>query len=158
FRSDMMLGATLAIVQLPFWWETAKRARANFAWPVVYDCLDNHAGFSTNRKDMLKAEDELLASADLVISSSAPLESVARQRNSNVLLLRNACDYEHFAASRPARNQRPVVGYYGAIADWFDSDLVADLAERRPDWDFVLIGSTFSADLRRLSRLANVSL
>src|SRR5262249_53405777 len=51
-----------------------------------------------------------------------------------------------------------VVGYYGAIAEWFDSDLVADLAERRPDWRFILVGSTFTADLRRLARLENVDL
>jgi GT2 family glycosyltransferase/SAM-dependent methyltransferase len=49
-----------------------------------------------------------------------------------------------------------VIGYYGAIADWFDSDLVADLAERRPDWRFVLVGSTYTADMSRLSTLPNV--
>src|SRR5207244_12105778 len=30
--------------------------------------------------------------------------------------------------------------------------------ERRPDWDFVLVGSTFSADIKRLAKLPNVSL
>src|SRR5207244_6589271 len=121
--------------------------------------MDDHAGFSTNHALMVEEERALLAGADLVVASSAPLEADSRRANRNVLLLRNACDYDHFAKVGPRpRGPRPVVGYYGAIGDWVDADLVADLAERRPDWDFVLVGSTFTADVRRLSRLPNVML
>jgi glycosyltransferase involved in cell wall biosynthesis len=56
------------------------------------------------------------------------------------------------------RRGRPVIGYYGAIAEWFDSDLVADLAESRPDWDFILVGSAIFGDIRRLATLPNVTL
>lgn len=157
-RRELQLGATVSFVQLPFWWPLADRARASFAWPIVYDCMDYHAGFSTNRQEMLDHESDLLSSADLVVVSSAYLQGHANPANSNVLLIRNACDYERFASARAVRGERPVVGYYGAIADWFDSDLVADLAERRPDWDFWLVGSTFSSDTSRLSELSNVSL
>jgi polysaccharide pyruvyl transferase CsaB len=157
-RRDLSLGATATFVQLPFWWPLAKKTRAEFGWPVVYDCMDDHSGFSTNRPEMIEQEKDLLSSAGLVTASSRLLDQEARKRNANVLLLPNACDYEHFANIGKARNSRPVVGYYGAIADWFDSDLVADLAERRPDWDFLLVGSTFTADTSRLSKLPNVSL
>ncbi|MGH9364760.1 MAG: glycosyltransferase, partial [Thermoanaerobaculia bacterium] len=157
-RRDLSLGATAAFVQLPFWWPLARKAHTEFAWPVVYDCMDDHSGFSTNRPQMIDQEKDLLSSADLVTASSRLLERRARERNAKVLLLPNACDYGHFAKVREARNSRPVVGYYGAIADWFDSNLVAELAERRPDWDFLLVGSTFTADTSRLSKLPNVSL
>jgi GT2 family glycosyltransferase/glycosyltransferase involved in cell wall biosynthesis len=176
-RCDLSLGATAAFAQLPFWWPIVKRARAKFGWPIVYDCMDHHASFSTNDRAMLDQEPELLSSADLVVVSSDGLQAHAQQANRNVLLIRNACDYDHFAsaslstasvsnrikkdrgaADTTVNTGRPTVGYYGAIADWFDSDLVADLAERRTDWDFVLVGSTFSADTKRLSKLENVSL
>lgn len=157
-RKDLLLGATVTFAQLPFWWPLASKARDHFAWPIVYDCMDHHAGFSTNKKVMVDLEEHLLAGADLVVASSAFLQQQATQRNSNVLLIPNACDYEHFSKATQTKNERTTIGYYGAIADWFDSDLVADLAERRPDWDFLLVGSTFSADVRRLSRLPNVSL
>jgi len=159
-RRDLGLGATAAIVQLPFWWPLALRARGRLAWPVVYDCMDHHAGFSTNREAMLALEDDLLRSADLVVASSAPLADEARRANDRVVLVRNGCDYPHFNAAFSSREPgaRPVVGYYGAIADWFDSDLVADLATARPGWDFILVGSTFSADVSRLAKLPNVSL
>jgi GT2 family glycosyltransferase/2-polyprenyl-3-methyl-5-hydroxy-6-metoxy-1,4-benzoquinol methylase len=157
-RRDVLLAATVAVVQLPFWWPLVNKVRSRFAWPSVYDCMDFHAGFSTNEKTMIDQEHDLLTSADLVVVSSNFLEEQARPYNSNVLMVRNACEYEHFAKAGKTRNQRPVIGYYGAIADWFDADLVADLAERRPDWDFLLVGSTFSADISRLSKLGNVSL
>src|SRR6266446_2683225 len=171
-RRDLSLGATVAFAQLPFWWPIVDKARARFGWPIIYDCMDHHASFSTNNQAMLDQEPELLSSADLVVVSSEALQTQAQPANENVLLVRNACDYDHFArvrtgsASDRARsapggqkqNIRPVIGYYGAIADWFDSELVADLARRRPDWDFVLVGSTFSADIKRLAKLPNVSL
>ena len=163
-RRDLSLGATVAFAQLPFWWPIVDKARAQFGWPIIYDCMDHHASFSTNDQAMLDHEPELLSSADLVVVSSDALQTQAQQANQNVLLVRNACDYGHFARvsvstrSGSYRPKRPLIGYYGAIADWFDSELVADLAERRPDWDFILVGSTFSADIRRLAKLTNVSL
>lgn len=157
-RRDLLLGATVAFVQLPFWWPLAEKTRSQLAWPIVYDCMDHHASFSTNNQIMVSKELDLLTSSDLVVVSSAFLQAQARQHNSNVLLVRNACDYEHFAGAGKKKGEQPLIGYYGAIADWFDSDLVADLAERRSDWNFVLVGSTFSADISRLSKLPNVSL
>ena len=158
-RLELSLGATAAFVQLPFWWPLAQRARAAFGWPVIYDCMDHHAGFSTNDQGMVGQELDLIRSADVVVASSTFLMDWAQQHGSNPLLIRNACDYEHFAAvDARAKGQKPVIGYYGAIADWFDSDLVADLAEKRPDWDFILVGSTFTADIRRLSKIPNISL
>ncbi|HEV8230937.1 MAG TPA: glycosyltransferase, partial [Thermoanaerobaculia bacterium] len=157
-RRDYGLGATVTFVQLPFWSRLAIAARAKFAWPIVYDCMDHHAGFSTNRSDMLAQEEMLLGTADLVMTSSTLLEQRALQHNSKVVLVRNGCDFDHFAGAAGRNGSRPIIGYYGAIADWFDSDLVADLAERRSDWDFVLIGDTFTADLERLRTLSNVRL
>jgi GT2 family glycosyltransferase len=52
----------------------------------------------------------------------------------------------------------PIIGYIGAIADWFDVDLVADAATQRPDWQFVLVGGVFGADTSVLRSLPNVHL
>ena len=157
-RRDLLLGATIAFVQLPFWWPLVKTTRDQFAWPIIYDCMDHHGGFSNIKQIVLDQEPDLMDSADLVMVSSSFLEQQARGQNLNVLMVRNACDYDHFATTGKPKSKRPLIGYYGAIADWFDSDLVADLAERRPDWDFTLVGSTFSADVSRISELSSVSL
>lgn len=158
-RRDLGLGATVSLVELPFWWPLAERARERRSWPVVYDCMDYHPGFSTNDTAMLETENALISGADLVVVSSAFLEREVGHHARRLLRVPNACDYDAFAAvPPPPRGPSPVVGYYGAIADWFDADLVADLAERRPDWKFLLVGSTFTADLSRLSKLPNVEL
>ena len=50
---------------------------------------------------------------------------------------------------RRSRPDNPTIGYYGAIAEWFDSELVAKLAALRPGWRFELIGSTLAGNVRR---------
>jgi 2-polyprenyl-3-methyl-5-hydroxy-6-metoxy-1,4-benzoquinol methylase/glycosyltransferase involved in cell wall biosynthesis len=162
-RRDFAIEGALSMVQLPFWWPVARKARADYGWPVVYDLMDDHTGFSTIRPHTLEVEEELIASADLVVATAAPLEKEAKRRKAKkVVLVRNGCDFDHFSKASggqpPSKPGRPVIGYFGAVADWFDSDLVVDLAQRRPDWDFVLVGSTFTGDVGRLSKLPNVSL
>ena len=162
-RREFGIAVAAVIVQLPFWTPLALRLRETFAWPVVYDLMDNLAAFSTSPASILEVEEKLITSADLVAASSVSLEKNAQAKNSNVMLVRNACDYDHFASvsiESPfhTKKGRPLIGYYGAIADWFDADLVAELARRHPEWDFVLIGSTVSSNVQRLRRLRNISL
>jgi len=157
-RQDLRLAATAAILQLPFWWPLAREARARFAWPVIYDCMDEHSGFRTNSPSVVEREEELVAHADLVIASSIVLQEKIAKKRADVLLVQNACDFEHFSRVQNVESERPTIGYYGAISDWFDSDLVATIAERRPEWDFILVGSTLGATINRLSRQRNVRL
>ena len=157
-REHASIDTAAMIVQFPSWWPIARRAREQFRWPVIYDCMDLLSGFSTVRRAMVAQEEELLKNGDVVVVSSSMLEQRALQHRASAVMVRNACDYEHFARVTKSNNTRPVIGYYGAISDWFDSTLVADLAARRPDWDFELIGSTYNAAISRLAKLPNVSL
>lgn len=75
-------------------------------------------------------------------------------------LVKNAADFTHFHAA-PSRVclqgvPRPIIGYYGAIAEWFDAGLIEHAARQRPDWSFVLIGHTFGAEIDGLRALPNV--
>ncbi len=144
--------AELVIVQHPKWTALARRLGGR----VVYDCMDLISGFSTEPRD--DAERTLLAAADLVVVTSAALEREARKVAQRVVVVRNGCDYEHFAKTPRAGGGRRVVGYYGAISDWFDVGLVAELARKRPEWDFLLVGSTYGANVSPLAGLANVTL
>ncbi|HQN07954.1 MAG TPA: glycosyltransferase [Thermoanaerobaculia bacterium] len=150
--------AAVSVVHQPFWWPLAERARSAFGWAVLYDCMDDHGGFQTNARPVGGAERGILEGADTVVASSRVLESRIHAVNRPVELIPNGCDYEYFSSMAPrSRGGRPTVGYYGCIADWFEADLVADVAERRPDWEFLLIGPTYLADLTRLPALPNVS-
>ncbi|MEN6458102.1 MAG: glycosyltransferase [Thermoguttaceae bacterium] len=153
---------TRVLVQHPWWAPLAEELRTRFGWPIVYDCMDDHAGLGVGRRaasKRLDAEDRLLRTADLTVVTSEWLLDRGRALARRTALVRNGVDYEHFASvSRPAPPGEVVVGYYGAIAHWFDARLVADLAKLRPDWRFELVGNTFSADLTPLAGLPNVRL
>lgn len=49
----------------------------------------------------------------------------------------------------------PVVGYMGAISQWFDLEAIRILAEKHPDWRFVLLGPV-QIDIRSVQDLNNV--
>ena len=162
FFQEFSVKDALCIVDLPFWSPVAFRLREKFGWKIVYDCMDWHSGFSTNRKEMLEQEKDLSERCDLLLTTSRKLYADHASHNARCFLVPNAVDFDHFHFTpefRPAELdniQGPIIGYYGAISDWFDSDLISTLAAARPEWNFVLIGHTFGADLRPLSDLKNV--
>lgn len=158
------LADVVCVVDLPFWGPLASALHASHGWRVVYDCMDEHAGFTGVSSHMLAGEEQLLAAADLVLASSRPLFERLVERHPRVELIPNGAEYAHFArplAKAPAALdacRRPIVGYYGAVAEWFDSQLVAEVATRRPDWSFVIIGDTAGGDVTPLERVGNVHL
>jgi GT2 family glycosyltransferase/glycosyltransferase involved in cell wall biosynthesis len=164
-RRRYAIVAAVSVAQLPFWAPLALAARERFGWRLVYDCMDDHAGFSSNTPRMLAAESDLLARSDLVVATSKVLMEAARSRQGPSELVPNACEFDHFARAQtdlaPPPNvaalRRPTVGYFGAISEWFDFELLRHAASAHPEWDFLLIGSTWgAADHRDLAARANV--
>lgn len=163
-RREYGIDEAVCLVQLPFWRPLAFQLRERFGWKVVYDCMDKHSGFSTNEPAMLNEEEALSRGSDLIFVTARKLFEEQQCYNSRCLLVPNACEFDHFSMSLGAMPSalaplsKPIIGYYGAISDWFDTELVAEIAHLRPTWSFVLIGHTFGADLSPLQGLANVHL
>ncbi len=135
-RDAERISSAVSFVHQPFWWPLAERARRAFGWKVLYDCMDDHGGFQTNARPVDGPERGILEDADAVVTTARALEARLRSAGRPVELVPNGCDFEYFSSIAPrARAGRPTVGYYGCIADWFDSDLVADVAAKRPDCD-----------------------
>jgi len=163
-RRQLGMAEAVILVELPFWRGLATELRRRFGWRIVYDCMDKHAGFSTNAPTMLAEEERLTREADLVVTTARSLQEEQSRLNSRCALVPNATDFEHFSVNwgdappELAAVARPIIGYYGAISEWFDTALLAEVAESRPAWSFVLIGRTFGADTRRFDGLPNVQL
>jgi glycosyltransferase involved in cell wall biosynthesis len=158
---DRGLSDAVVVAQHAYWTPLAESLRERFGWPIVYDCMDDHSGFLDYGPEVIRTERRLIAAADLVVASSRRLYEGIRARSRSAVLVRNACEYEHFDRGDlrdAARARSTTIGYYGAIAEWFDGALVAGLARLRPDWRFELIGSTLGGDVRPLEDLANVRL
>jgi len=145
----------VAMVDLPFWHPLAEAIPGCL---VVYDCMDHHSGFSTNSSEMIEEEARLVKAADLVVTSSDRLSEVIGQSAQNVLI-RNAGEVDYFKTA-PIRlaypSERPVVGYLGAIAEWFDLELIVSAARQYPDWDFVLVGAKTLRSKLASKQLANI--
>lgn len=150
----------------PLFWFGEPRTPTHFHAPeplLVYDCVDRWLDFPLPTRNPLWRErlaaDEgtLLEEAGLVFCSSSGLMDAARRRaRGPVVLLRNGVDAEHFqllpgrgcpGALDAMRLAGPRIGYVGAIAEWFDFQLLADVAAARPRWSFVLVGPVFEGGI-----------
>lgn len=161
-RRELDIVSAVSLVQIATWTEVAMDARRRLGWRVVYDCMDDWATFPRMQSGLIASEERLVAEADLVTVSAQRLLEKWRGRNPHLELVRNAADFEHFSAPADRRLledvPRPVAGYFGAIADWFDIGLLATVAAQRPDCSFVLIGGVFDVDVTPLQNLPNVHL
>ncbi len=159
FRNHLLTNA-ICLVQLPFWTPLALEGKKVFDWKIVYDCMDEHSGFSTNTKEMLSFEKNLIEESNLVIASSQFLFEKCKAISEKVSLIRNGVEFEHFNRIKymdPISHiKAPVIGFFGAISEWFDAGMVYHAASRNPQWQFVLIGDTFLGDVQILKKLPNV--
>ncbi|MCE4055593.1 glycosyltransferase [Pseudomonas sp. Au-Pse12] len=154
----------ISLVQHPFWAPVAGVLPAS---RLVYDCMDDHQGFGNNVPALLQLEHELLRDADVTLFASAWLEQYWNQRCPPVAsgqraVLRNAADFAYFSTAVQHGYQdpqgRPVIGYYGALAHWFDVELVGAIAEAFSHCTVLLIGADTARVGACLRRHANVRL
>jgi len=147
----------ISLVQHSFWYPIAQAIPNS---RLVYDCIDLHEGFGNNSVEVLNLEHQLLKNADLTITTSLWLDDIAARYSSRHSLIRNACDFSHFAQQPDAiyknKLNRKIIGYYGAIANWLDIDLLAVIAKRFSDYCILLVGAdTVKAELK-LHYLSNI--
>lgn len=115
---------------------------------VVYDCVDEHAGFSAD-ESIPEFEADLIERADIVFAASRALLESKRQRAKEIYYLPNGvCRSISEPPEGPSPEDirlipRPRIGFVGAIASWVDRDLIRQAAAQRPDYSFVLIGPAF---------------
>lgn len=159
-RHEFGIVAAVSIVQIATWTRVAEAARARFGWKIVYDCMDEWKNFPGMQSAVTREEERLVEQADVVAVSATRLLEKWQHPGRHVVLVRNAADFE-FYASAPRENllddvRRPIVGYFGAIAQWLDVALVRRVAIERQHYTFVLIGGVFDADVAALKKLPNV--
>jgi hypothetical protein len=120
---------------------------------VLYHVVDEFAAFSDASAHVAELERRLLARADLVVASSAPLLEAKRRVNPRTVLVRHGVDFAHFArACEPgpvppdlARLPRPVIGFFGLLADWIDLALVRRVADAFPHASVALLGKVVAS-------------
>ncbi|MCB9561104.1 MAG: glycosyltransferase [Kofleriaceae bacterium] len=133
----------------------------------VYYCVDEWSMFTyLDGTATVDAERALLDRVDCVFAINHALTEAKRQRNPEAHVSPHGVDHAAFARALDPATAIPAdlaaipgprVGFYGTIQDWVDQDLIAQVAARRPDWSFVLLGQEL-VDASRLRALPNVHL
>lgn len=116
---------------------------------VVYHVVDEFSAFSDASSHVAELERRLIARADLVVASSEKLLAAKRRLHPAAVLVRHGVDHAHFAraldpalpiARELAGLPRPVIGFFGLVADWIDLPLVRRVADAFPHASVVLVG------------------
>ncbi len=88
----------------------------------------------------------------IVIATADKLyKEVLARRSYNCTLVTNGVDLSHFSkkfvvGDTPAEllsiitKNKVIIGYFGALASWFDYELLIKIAEERPNFELVIIG------------------
>jgi len=140
--------SNVIVVGQPGWFEVASRYVGN---QIIFDCMDRHEGFAQIDTRINALEKELIGLADKVITSSIALQDyIGSVRQSSPTLIRNGADFDHFSQASSESKPLPVFGYFGAVAEWFDAQLIADLANLNPTVIFEIVGTVTSDEIKRI--------
>ena len=128
---------------------------------VVYDCMDELSAFKNAPRELLLREDQLFAIADLVFTGGHSLYEAKSQRHPNVSCFPSSVDAAHYARPQTAEMSAsqmaaPRLGYCGVIDERIDIELIAALADARPDWEIVMVGPVVKIDPASLPSRANI--
>jgi UDP-galactopyranose mutase len=131
---------------------------------TVYDCMDELANFRFAPPELLPLEQELLDRVDLVFTGGYSLYEAKRDRHSQVFPFPSSVDRGHFQQGRASDAQpadqvdlsKPRLGFYGVIDERIDLDLLAAVADARPDWSLVMVGPVVKISQEDLPRRPNI--
>ena len=131
---------------------------------IVYDCMDELSGFAGAPPALRSIERELMRRAHVMFTGGVSLFEAKRSLHANVHAFPSSVDAAHFARARRITSEpddqrslpRPRIGFFGVIDERMDIELIAAVADRRPDWHLVLIGPTCKIDPATLPRHDNI--
>lgn len=136
---------------------------------IVYDCHDDAA--QRGGDPVLRAhEARLMEIADVVVAGGPSLYESHRGRHANVHCIASAVDGTHFAPPIPAGKSieavsaraihagipNPRLGFFGVIDERVDLELLARVADLRPDWQIVMAGPLRGVAPEALPRRGNL--
>lgn len=119
--------------------------------PLMYVYLDRDyiVGMDYWKRHGSILEPLLMAKSDLVLCNSPGFTKRAARYTTNAYYIGNGCDITLFDGTTDhpcppdlaAIGSKPIIGYVGALTSLrLDIDLLAFLAEKKPEWNFVFVG------------------
>jgi glycosyltransferase involved in cell wall biosynthesis len=151
------------------WPDQARFVSTNAEAKVVYEMIDDHSLIPYANEAWQKLHQHWVKRADLLVATADDLVDQLMLSRHDILLLPNGVRLEDWRQQKksacpsdliPARQSDVVVGYYGAIAEWFDWETWKHAATMKSNWAFVLIGYPYDGNTQavrdRIQPFANM--
>ena len=116
---------------------------------LVYDIMDHFKGFKLSKRDVRSIEEELLGRADVVTTGGRAIQEANESQRPDARCFPSGIELEHFSMARDPdlaipEDMRgipgPVLGYFGAIDERLDFDLVRSMCRAHREWSVVFLG------------------
>lgn len=124
---------------------------------TVYHCVDDiKAQPGMPVEEIEAAENELVRRVDVCFVTAEHLLETRKALNEATYYFPNVAEFDHFAKAREPstlvpedleRFAAPRIGFVGAISGYkVDFPLLREMAQRKPDWQIILIGKVGEGD------------
>jgi hypothetical protein len=131
---------------------------------VIFDCMDELSLFKGAPQSLIDLEAELMKKADVVFTGGHSLYEAKKHAHHNIHPFPSSIDFTHFSQARHKLVEpddqinipRPRLGFYGVIDERFNIDLLKEMAELRPEFQFIVVGPVVKIDPRTLPRAKNI--
>lgn len=145
----------------------------DLGYGFIYDYLDEfHEDISGDLSVQLEVWDKLSTLAPVLCTATAKrlYDELKKHlgKQQKVVMARNAVNISHFDFEKNdtkvppmdlkniVKSKKPIVGFYGALAPWIDFDLLNNVADRHPEWEFVYLGVDYNGAAVDLEKKKNV--
>lgn len=132
---------------------------------IVYDCMDELSNFAGAPPGLRAAERALLRRAGVVFTGGRSLYEAKKHLHHNIHPFPSSVDVDHFATARCGNLREPAdqadvplprIGFFGVLDERLDRELIAGLAQLRPQYHFVLLGPVVKIEPSSLPQAANI--
>ncbi|SDA15514.1 Glycosyltransferase involved in cell wall bisynthesis [Methylobacterium sp. UNC378MF] len=156
------------ITRQVFWYYTPAAISISADLPrdlTIYDNMDELSAFQGASPELIAQEADLLDQADLVFTGGRSLYEAKRDRHDALHCFPSSVDAAHFHRARETGHPdpedqagipHPRLGFFGVIDERLDRELLAAVADQRPDWHVVMIGPVVKIDPASLPRRPNI--
>lgn len=114
---------------------------------VAFDYIDNAFGFVKLPKHIMEDWKQTINISDIITVTSPTLKKQIEEiRKDNVHLVSNGVEYKFFSELNIQLTppdlpiNKPMIGYVGAVYEWFDFELLDYLCTKLPEVNFIIIG------------------
>jgi len=151
----------------------------NNGYKIIYEYIDDLSPVLIGTKEipvnmkekyefMLENKEDIFV---VVTADELEQDVLSKRGNEKLAFSSNGVDYNHFINEIDdslyqkdkvfldvLNQEKPIIGYYGAMASWFDYDMIKFLATEKPEYNIVLIGIKYdgSFDSAQLNEYKNI--